>query len=442
MSNLAGERRRLGKTEVQVTALGFGAAPIGNLYRAVGEEAAQAAVKAALDAGIHYFDTAPYYGFGLSESRLGTALPPGAVVSTKVGRLLRSTGHVDSGIARYGFQSPQPYEPVFDYTYEGVMRSYESSLERLKRERIDVLFVHDLGPATHGQQDEARFREFMDGGYRALRSLRDSGAVGAIGLGVNEWQICERVLAQADFDVFLLAGRYTLLEQTALESFLPTCAQRGISIVVGGPFNSGILAVGTRGPGPVYYNYEPAPPDIVERVKRIEQVCESQAVPLAAAALQFPLMHSQVSAVIPGLATAHEVTEAVKLLGVKIPDAFWSALRKEGLLHPAAPTRMPMDTRSPLILLHEDDNVLVCRSTIRKGALLLIDGQQATAKVDVAVGHKIARRALSAGAKVFKYGAPIGSMTAPVDLGDHVHLHNMRSDYIPSHTREGRLDAH
>jgi D-threo-aldose 1-dehydrogenase len=443
MSGLVAERRRLGRTEVEVTALGFGAAPIGNLYRAVDEDAARAAVAAAFTAGVRYFDTAPYYGFGLSELRLGAALSKlgpqhHAVVSTKVGRVLRSITNVDGTQERFGFRSPQPYEPVFDYTYDGVMRSYESSLARLGRERIDILFVHDLGRATHGPDDHKRFREFMEGGYSALKRLRDSGAVGAIGLGVNEWQICERALAHADFDVFLLAGRYTLLEQTALDSFLPECARRKVSIVAGGPFNSGILALGTRSAEPLHYNYAPAPPEVISQVARIEEVCARHGVPLAAAALQFPLMHPQVAAVIPGLADAAQVQQAQELLAVNIPNAFWSDLHTAGLLHPAAPTPSTTPMLSPLILLHESDNVLVCRSTIRKGMPLNIDGETVSAAVDVAVGHKVARRAMPVGTKVIKYGAPIGSMTAAVALGGHVHLHNMRSDYIASHTREGR----
>jgi D-threo-aldose 1-dehydrogenase len=429
MSSLALERRQLGRTKVSVTALGFGAAAIGNLYRPVLDEAARSVVEGALRAGIGYFDTAPYYGFGLSEMRLGEVLKAQATVSTKVGRVLVPDATATVTQERHGFFSPRPFKPIYDYSYDGVMQSYQSSRQRLQRERIDVLLVHDLGRATHGEDDDARFREFMEGGYRALRELRDSGAVGAIGLGVNEWQVCERVMAHGDFDVFLLAGRYTLLEQSALETFMPECARRNISIIVGGPFNSGILASGTRGPGPIYYNYEPAPPDVIQRVARIEAICDDFKVPLAAAALQFPLRHPQVSSVIPGIADAKQLAAALELMNVAIPNELWDALA-------------PRPRRSPLILLHENDNVLVCGATVRQGAVFEIDGQTVTASVDIPVGHKVARHDMPAGAKVIKYGAPIGSMSAPVARGAHVHLHNMRSDYISSHTREGLVGAH
>jgi D-threo-aldose 1-dehydrogenase len=233
--------------------------------------------------------------------------------------------------------TPNPVRPVFDYSYDGVMRSYAESLERLGRSRIDILLAHDLGAATHKDRHEHYFRQFFGGGYRAMRELRDSGAVRAIGLGVNEWEVCEQVLDHGDFDCFLLAGRYTLLEQTALDSFLPRCAARGVSLVIGGPYNSGILATGVKGRGPLYYNYEPAPPDIIERVRRIETVCDRFAVPLAAAAMQFPLAHPQVAAVIPGMVNAAEAEAAKANLECAIPPDFWTALRQDGLLHPDAP---------------------------------------------------------------------------------------------------------
>jgi D-threo-aldose 1-dehydrogenase len=257
-------------------------------------------------------------------------------ISTKVGRLLRPAPEVDPKAERHGFVGAAPFEPVFDYSYDGVMRAFEASLRRLKRDHIDVLLAHDLGQRTHGADDAARRRQFFDGGYKAMRALRDSGAVDAIGLGVNEWEICDAALDEADFDVFLLAGRYTLLEQTALDRFLPRCAARDVSIIVGGPFNSGVLVEGVK-PG-AHYNYGQASAEILDRVRRLEAVCLAHATPLAAAALQFPLAHPQVVSVIPGMSSPEQVNQALAWTEHAIPDALWDDLRGEGLLHPNAPT--------------------------------------------------------------------------------------------------------
>lgn len=323
--------------------LGFGAAAIGNLYQSVPDSEAAAAIEAAFKRGLTYFDTAPHYGFGLSEKRLGAALEElgaagqACVISTKVGRLLEPIDARTAQGARHGFINAAPFEPKFDYSYDAVMRSYDESRGRLGRERIDILFAHDLGAMTHKTEHERHFAAFMAGGYRALRELRDGGAIGAIGLGANEWQVCELAMQEGDFDVFLLAGRYTLLEQTALDSFLPECARRQVSVVVGGPYNSGILVEGSRSGRPLYYNYEPAPADVIARVRRLEEVCERYSVPLPAAALQFPLMHPQVAAVIPGLNSPAQVEETVALHAMTIADEFWADLKQAGLLHPDAP---------------------------------------------------------------------------------------------------------
>ena len=334
--------RRIGKTNVHVPPLGFGAAAIGNLYQQVAEEDAQSAIAAALANGITYFDTAPHYGFGLSESRLGNALatldpPPEVRISTKVGRLLIPVDEQLASGERHGFVDAAPFEPQFDYSYDAVLRSFEQSRKRLRGRRVDILYAHDLGSMTHGTDHERHFATFMAGGYRAMRELRDSGEVGAIGLGANEWQICEQAMGDGDFDVFLLAGRYTLLEQGALVSFLPLCAARDVSVVIGGPYNSGILVQGTRSGQTLHYNYEPAPPEIVERARRLEEMCDAFAIPLAAAALQFPLHHPQVAAVIPGLANEQQVEDTIRLYGTPIAGEFWLALKDEGLLHPDAP---------------------------------------------------------------------------------------------------------
>lgn len=329
----------------RISLLGFGSAAIGNLYRAIPDQLAFDTVETALAAGVTYADTAPHYGFGLSEKRLGAALAEldprrRVVVSTKVGRRLDPRPKADLTQVRQGFVSPEPFESVFDYSYDAVMRSYEESRARLQRD-IDVLYVHDLGRYAHGDPHPRLFAEFFDGGYRALRELRDGGAVRAIGLGVNEWQVCEEALTHGDFDIMLLAGRYTLLEQGALETFLPLCRKRQVSIVVGGPYNSGILAHdgrhGTRRTGPLMYDYQPAPPAIVARVSAIEAVCERHDVPLAAAALQFPLAHSQVISVIPGMGNPDEVLRAKQWLTLPIPAAFWAELRAQGLVRPDAP---------------------------------------------------------------------------------------------------------
>lgn len=326
----------------QAGAWGFGGAAIGNLYRPVAEADAFETVRAAFEAGVRYFDTAPHYGFGLSEKRLGAALASidpqrTAIISTKVGRRLAPRPHADLTQARQGFVSPEPFESEFDYSYDAVMYSYEDSRRKLQRDRIDILYVHDLGVRTHGEAHAQRFSEFMNGGYRAMRELRDSGAVGAIGLGVNEWQICEEALVHGDYDVMLLAGRYTLLEQSALETFLPLCARRGVSIVVGGPYNSGILARGVKDRSNLVYDYEPAPPHIISQVAAIEAVCDRHNVILPAAALQFPLAHPQVICVIPGMNSPAEVARAKEYLHVLIPAAFWHELRERNLIRPDAP---------------------------------------------------------------------------------------------------------
>lgn len=339
--------RTFGRSNLPMSLLGFGAAPIGNLYQPLTDAQATSAVMLALDSGIRYFDTAPHYGFGLSETRLGAALAKAAatepvIISTKVGRLLIPS--TSKASVRHGFADAPPLEPQFDYSYDGVMRSFESSLKRLRREHIDILLAHDLGPLTHGADHPARFREFMEGGYRAMNELKAAGQVTAIGLGTNEWQICEAALKHGDFDGFLLAGRYTLLEQSACETFLPLCARRGASVILGGPFNSGILATGVKsadiasGKIPLHYNYEAAPQAIIDRVAQIESVCEEFAIPIAAAALQFPAAHSQICSVLAGLASDAQVQQSLVWMNTPIPEEFWQRLRESELLHPAAPT--------------------------------------------------------------------------------------------------------
>ncbi|WP_311270419.1 aldo/keto reductase [Sphingobium sp. WCS2017Hpa-17] len=322
--------------------LGFGAAAIGNLYRAIPEDEARSVIEQAWAAGLRYFDTAPHYGFGLSEKRLGAALAdidPGAtaILSAKVGRRLDATPDADLSQVRQGFLSPEPYESRFDYSYDAVMRSWEASRVRLRRDHIDILYVHDIGRFAHGDAHPARMREFLDGGFRAMQELRSAGAVRAIGLGVNETAVCEEILAHADIDLILLAGRYTLLEQGPLDGLLPLCVARGVRIILGGPFNSGILAQGVRHGGPVHYDYGAPPVAIIDHVRRIEEQCDRFGVALGAAALQFPLAHPVVASVIPGIGSTAHLHSAIAHMVRPIPAAFWHALREEELIDPRAP---------------------------------------------------------------------------------------------------------
>jgi D-threo-aldose 1-dehydrogenase len=333
--------RRLGRTELRLTELGFGAAALGSLYEPMSECTARALIEAAWVAGVRYFDTAPFYGFGQSERRLGDALRASPrdsfVLSTKAGRLLKPlTTHSGCG-RRHGFASEMPFEPVYDYSYDGIMRSFEDSLQRLGLACVEVLLVHDIGRATHGEDNDVQLRLLEMSGYRALDELRRAQVVQAIGLGVNEWQVCESVMAWGDFDCFLLAGRYTLLEQGALETFLPKCVARNTGLILGGIYNSGILAAGTRGHGPVNYNYEPAPAERLATVRRLERVCDSHNVLLAAAALQFPLAHPQVTSVIPGADSPQQLQATLQHYRVAIPDSLWTDLKAERLIAPDAP---------------------------------------------------------------------------------------------------------
>ena len=333
-----------GSASVEFTRLGFGTAPLGNLYQAITDDEAAEVVAAAWDSGVRYFDTAPLYGLTLAERRLGAFLKSKPrdeyTLSTKVGRLMRPCPSSErSGVGRW-FEVPDMKE-VFDYSYDGVMRSFEESLERLGVGRVDVLLAHDLCPSTHGSKaaSDARIQEFMSGGYRAMIKLREQGVVKAVGGGINEWDVCQAMAEQGDFDIFLLAGRYTLLEQHALDSFLPLCESRGIGIVIGGPYNSGILATGPR--KGAYYNYDPAPPEILKRTKRIQDNCMAHSVDLKVAALQFPLLHPSVVAVIPGGKSTEEVIANGLNMNETVPSALWQELKAEGLLREDAPTADP-----------------------------------------------------------------------------------------------------
>ncbi|MBV7696209.1 aldo/keto reductase [Streptomyces sp. TRM70350] len=321
---------RLGGSTVRVSELALGCAGIGNLYHPVTDAAALATVEAAWDAGIRTFDTAPHYGLGLSERRLGAALrgrPRGTyTVSTKVGRLLvpnKDDGHGDD--LANGFAVPASHRRVWDFSADGVLRSLEASLDRLGLDRIDVALLHD--PDDHAEQ---ALRE----AYPALERLRTEGVVGAIGVGMNQSALPARFLRETDIDVVLLAGRYTLLEQEGLAQLLPEAAARGRSVVIGGVFNSGLLTAPRPG---ATYDYAPAPQPVLDRALRLLAVTERHGLPLRAAALRFPFGHPAVASVLTGARSAEEVRDTVEQLRRPIPDAVWDDLRAEGLLAPDTP---------------------------------------------------------------------------------------------------------
>ncbi len=317
--------------------MGLGSAPLGNMFARVSEEDAHGALQGAWDAGCRIFDTAPFYGYGIAERRVGDFLRSKPrdefLLSTKVGRLL---------VPRCGceptdtfFHSDLPFNPVFDYSRDAALRSHEDSLQRLGLDRIDILLIHDTGVAEHGERQPQAFAEAMQGAAQALIQLREEKAVGAIGMGMNEWEVCEAALEKVDFDTFLLAGRYTLLEQKSLASFLPLCSERGVRIMVGGAFNSGLLVA--PDPAQATYNYAPAPPDLAERAVQLREVCSRHGSELPAAALQFPLAHEAVAAVMVGSRRKDESDKAARWMEADLPTALWEDLRAEGLIDAAAP---------------------------------------------------------------------------------------------------------
>lgn len=320
----------IGQKGLKVSALGFGGASIAGMSGAVPADQARAAIQRALDCGLTYFDTAPFYGFGRSERIIGDGLrdADGIVLSSKVGRLLKP-GAVQNPD---GWVNPLPFTPEFDYSYDGIMRSYEDSLQRLGLDRIDILFLHDIGNLTHGHENGPNiFETAMTSGYKALQELRSSGAISSFGLGVNETAVCETALEHGDWDVFMLAGRYTLLEQESVTSLLPKCAAQGVDVVIGGPFNSGVLVGGES------YDYHAIPPGIEDKVRKLNDVCQAHGIDLAAAALQFPKAHPVVKSILPGPRTVGEMQQINDWWAQPIPTSFWTDLKTEKLLHPMAP---------------------------------------------------------------------------------------------------------
>jgi D-threo-aldose 1-dehydrogenase len=331
-------KRKFGRVGFMVTDMGFGAAPIGNFLRPISEEESAAMINRAWDAGMRYFDTAPYYGHGLSEARVGQNLRwrprEEFVISTKVGRVLKPARRKDIDFKPW--VDGLPFKSAYDYSYDGTMRSYEDSLQRLGLESIDIFFIHDADVFTHGpEMQKVYFKQAMDGCYRALIALREQGAVKAIGVGVNNWEVMLDFMKQGDFDTLLVAGRYTLIEQDTLDELLPLCERRNTAIVIGGGFNGGILATGAV-PG-AKWNYAPAPDHIMEKVKKIEAVCAAHKVPLAAAALQFLLAHPAVASHVPGTRTVAQMEQNIALVSHPIPKDFWQDLKRKGLLRQDAP---------------------------------------------------------------------------------------------------------
>jgi len=318
--------------------IGLGTAPLGNLFAPVSEEDALATVRRALELGVRYIDTAPHYGNGLSEHRVGAALRgierERFVISTKVGRLLSPDPTAPRD--QHGYVGVLPFRQRFDYSHDGALRSIEDSLQRLGLDRIDIALIHDIDAFTHGAEAQPRrFREAMEGACRVLARLKAEGAIGAIGLGVNDWRVCLDAMRHADFDGFLLAGRYTLIDQSALPELLPACVARGVRVILGGPYNSGILARGAV--AGATFDYRPAEPAILDRVRAVTGVCAALDVPLQAAALQFPLGHPAVTTVLPGARSAAEVEANLRFAAHPIPAAFWRALRDERLIAPDVP---------------------------------------------------------------------------------------------------------
>ena len=337
---IASELAPIGRTSLKVTRLGFGTAPLGGFRGAIPDEEAAATLAAAWTDGVRYFDTAPYYGYGRSELRLGGMLRDKPrdefVLSTKVGRWMEPLGNSElpGDLKRGGL----PFMPRFDYSAAGTTRTLEQSMMRLGLSRIDIVYIHDVDVFTHGTAEAAdlRYREAMEGCYPELERLRDDGVIGAIGVGLNETERSLRFAKEADIDCILLAGRYTLLEQEPLDELLPVCIEKSINVVLGGPYNSGVLATGT-GVG-ASFDYGAVPPAVEKRVGRLQKAAAAHGISLISAALQFPLAHPAVASVVPGAMSRIEQEANAAALDETIPVAFWDALREQGLLRADAPT--------------------------------------------------------------------------------------------------------
>lgn len=330
------QQRPLGNTGLTLPSIGIGCSDMGNRNRVRLQTEAPETVAAALHAGMDWFDVAPYYGLGLAERRLGDALRPVEraryKVSTKVGRSLRPSGTACTTQPRHGFHTPMPFEVAFDYSYDGVMRSWEASLHRLGLAKIDVLLVHDIGAYAHKDQHASYWRQFVEGGLKALQELRAAGSIKAFGLGVNEVEVCHQVLDLAPVDCILLAGRFTLLDHDNALPLLDRCAACGVGVIAAAPYNAGLLAGGTHRAGTLRYDYAPASPAVLDRLARLEACCMRHEVPLAAAALQFAQGHPAVTSVLPGVSGQGRVADTLALAATDIPAAFWHELGAVGLM--------------------------------------------------------------------------------------------------------------
>ena len=329
------KKRRIGSTALEVTEYSFGGASLGNLYAAVSRDDAMAVLDAAWTSGMRYFDTAPHYGFGLSERRFGDYLATkprdSYVLSTKVGRLLHPVP--EDQVPDLGFVDPLPFRLEYDYSYDGIMRSVEFSYARLGLNRIDILYVHDIGVYTHGVDlTKSHLGQLLDGGLKALEELKASGTIRAYGLGVNEVEVCLSVMRRAPLDCILLAGRYSLLDRSAEAELIPLCRDKQTSLVIGGVFNSGILATGPR-PG-AHFDYGPAPRDVLDKVAAMEAIAERGGYPLAAAALQFPLAEPSVASVLIGTAKASSLRRNMKLLETVVPATEYARYAPHTIVQP------------------------------------------------------------------------------------------------------------
>lgn len=341
-------KRKLGKTNIAVSELGVGGAQFGNLYQRMSDQQAFDIMTFWVKQGLNLFDTAPFYGFGLSETRIGEFLhqqhlQDDILLSTKVGRVLNASGLADDKVCRQGFYSSMPFEPQFDYSYSGIMRSFFDSQNRMQDKSADILLIHDIGQFTHPQLHEVYWQQLLHGGLQALQELKQAGDIRAYGLGVNEVEVCQKLLDVCEPDCILLAGRYTLLEQSALHHLFPRCIKQGVSIMAGGVYNSGILASfdALSQNNAAYYNYQPASSEIKRKVQALNLVCKQHEVPLAAAALQFVLAHPVVCSALPGTASIAQAEQTRQQYKHHIPDEFWTSLKCQGLLAEDAPVPMP-----------------------------------------------------------------------------------------------------
>jgi len=332
-------RRKVGSTALELPVFGFGAAHLGELYNRVDEVTSQATLNAAWGAGIRYYDTAPWYGRGLSEHRLGGFLRTRPrdefLITTKVGRTLHRPADPKT-FDRSPWAGGLKFEVRFDYSYDGIMRSYEGALQRLGLDTIDALVIHDLDVAYHGAELQLAHEEALVGtGIKALEQLKRAGDIKAYGMGINTNEALEKTATLVDLDFCLVAMPYTLLDQASLTTGMAECVKRGVSVIIGAPFASGILVTGSS--GAANYGYAKAPPEVQAKVRGIEAVCKAHNVSLPAAALQFLLAHPAVASVIPGGAKPEEVTQNVASLSAPIPASFWSDLKSQRLIHPEAP---------------------------------------------------------------------------------------------------------